>query len=93
MAGQLPGIESARRRRCHGTTYGPLSCPPVESTRRPFYCLYSTTLEFNSPPWETDSGENSSLDAAAMAAKERLDQKLLKPKRKCPSKEQYRFEN
>ncbi|KAJ6850422.1 putative E3 ubiquitin-protein ligase ATL44 [Iris pallida] len=78
MAGLLPGVESARRRRmCLSGTFDPQS----GSRRSSSFCLYATGLE---PPLSLSSlrvglkngSHGRELGSVAREAKERLDEKL-----------------
>ncbi|KAI3446822.1 hypothetical protein Pfo_003487 [Paulownia fortunei] len=95
MAGMLPGVESARRRRFHNTnlSYGSELSPTTSgsSTRRSSFCLYATSHEFISnssmcigeeqrnPISQQASCDESRLGAAAREAKKRLDERLQPP--------------
>ncbi|CAN8270806.1 unnamed protein product [Cochlearia groenlandica] len=90
MAGMLPGVECARRRRFHG------GAPPIEFsntasvvagqvwTRRPSFTLYTANNEshqayisFSERNVKSKSYyEDEKLDGAAKEAKERLDKRL-----------------
>lgn len=100
MAGMLPGVESARRRRFHQS--GGFSDSP-NSTRRSSFCLYSSKHE--SPLSSASSSSSSSLQisrlyqsrvderlgGAAKEAKERLDERLKKsPNQRQNSKEKLK---
>ncbi|OEL38461.1 hypothetical protein BAE44_0000521 [Dichanthelium oligosanthes] len=87
MAGMLPGVECARRRRLRqgGSSSGAAEAPC--GTRRPSFCLYAgghdhAHLGSSSASKETRSSACKemarawTLDSNAREAKERLDQKL-----------------
>ncbi|XP_054807247.1 probable E3 ubiquitin-protein ligase RHY1A [Prosopis cineraria] len=90
MAGMLPGVESARRRRFHQT--GPSSdCPHF--TRRPSLCLYSSNhefLHFSSSLQQRNvlyqARTDEKLAGAAGEAKERLDERLRSAQKKSLNK-------
>ncbi|KAL6012054.1 hypothetical protein ACLOJK_002529 [Asimina triloba] len=97
MAGMLPGVECARRRRIHQGS----SNDPQSGTRRSSFCLYTTSHEshLNSNPNSMlmymfakinqlirssatqSSSQNEKLGDVAREAKERLDERL-KPQKK-----------
>ncbi|EPS73396.1 hypothetical protein M569_01360, partial [Genlisea aurea] len=83
MAGSLPGVEAARRRRIHSTNLFSPGTTAGASTRRPSFCLYATSHDFHSiSSSRTPMGchsrlcDESLLNDAAREAKRRLDQKL-----------------
>ncbi|KAL8037421.1 hypothetical protein ABFX02_11G038500 [Erythranthe guttata] len=89
MAGMLPGVESARRRRFHRSCLdnsgGDGGYGGGRSTRRSSFCLYVSNcseLIVGSPSsMERNSirkgvFDDAKLDAAASEAKKRLDHKL-----------------
>ncbi|PIN08649.1 hypothetical protein CDL12_18777 [Handroanthus impetiginosus] len=85
MAGMLPGVEAARRRRFHISNPTELSpSTPGSFTRRSSFCLYAGNHEFqlNSSmprnPIISQQGLNdeSRLGATAREAKKRLDERL-----------------
>ncbi|KAL7093393.1 hypothetical protein ACP275_11G038500 [Erythranthe tilingii] len=91
MAGMLPGVESARRRRFHNssnlTSHEPSST--TYSTWRSYTTTTTTTHHFHSNSSTTRSSlirqqglyddDDSRLSAAAIQAKKRLDQRLQLP--------------
>ncbi|XP_011078577.1 probable E3 ubiquitin-protein ligase RHY1A [Sesamum indicum] len=90
MAGMLPGVEAARRRRFHKSnliSYGSDLSPNTSAatfTRRSSFCLYAPTHDFhsNSNSLRNPGGslqqvcDESRLGAAAREAKKRLDERL-----------------
>lgn len=79
MAGMLPGVEAARRRRFH-KNYG----SETSTARRPSLSLYATTHDFlqnsslqqRNPISNKELYDESRLDTAAREAKKRLDERL-----------------
>ncbi|KAG8367517.1 hypothetical protein BUALT_Bualt16G0080100 [Buddleja alternifolia] len=79
MAGMLPGVEAARRRRCNLNTNIDGS-----SIRRPSLCLYASNHDFQITstssmqrnPINQTCYEDEKLEAVAREAKKRLDHKL-----------------
>ena len=65
MAGMLPGVESARRRRCHGTSAGWADSQSSSifessnSSRRSSLCLYSTNHSSHFNLLQVPNGLNS----------------------------------
>ncbi|XP_052180649.1 uncharacterized protein LOC127793909 isoform X2 [Diospyros lotus] len=89
MAGMLPGVECARRRRFHpsGECSDLSSSPALGSSRRSSFCLYVSSHEsvlgesFSlrssvKNQANTDDCEDGKLGGAAREAKERLDGRL-----------------
>ncbi|KAL2228785.1 UNVERIFIED_CONTAM: hypothetical protein Sindi_1858200 [Sesamum indicum] len=85
MAGMLPGVEAARRRRFHHSN--PIDgAGAATSTTRSSFCLYATNYShqlniYPSSSTERKTGEeveceDEKLDATAREAKWRLDQRL-----------------
>ena len=83
MAGMLPGVECARRRRLRQGGSAEAPC----GTRRPSFCLYANGhdhahLGSSGPKRSSVCKETThawtTLDSNAREAKERLDQKLEK---------------
>ncbi|KAL5698424.1 hypothetical protein ACHQM5_029461 [Ranunculus cassubicifolius] len=82
MAGMLPGVECARRRRCHqGGWMDSQSLISQGRTRR--FCLYSSNHDTHLSsysPQQRNAGNQSlqedTLDGAARVAKQRLDERL-----------------
>ncbi|KAH6794354.1 hypothetical protein C2S52_004831 [Perilla frutescens var. hirtella] len=81
MAGMLPGVEAARRRRFHKNCRSEIS--PTSSARRPSLSLNTTTHEFllnsslqRNPINHKELYDESRLDTAAREAKKRLDERL-----------------
>lgn len=78
MAGMLPGVEAARRRRTHMSSADGGATTSTTS-RRPSFCLYATkNQEFNfnsrtSVERSTVSCDEEMLDEAARESKRRLD--------------------
>ncbi|KAE9608279.1 hypothetical protein Lal_00003475 [Lupinus albus] len=99
MAGMLPGVESARRRRFHnsGLCLDSPSLSPHNSSRRPSFCLYAKNYDSLLPSFsslilntqqrrmfnQTHPDEN--IVGAAKEAKQRLDEKF-KQQRKLENK-------
>ncbi|XP_023005584.1 uncharacterized protein LOC111498516 isoform X2 [Cucurbita maxima] len=88
MAGMLPGVECARRRRLHQTKACSDS-PPIAATRtltrKSILCLYTSnheTLLASNPSLQgsllVEAQENDNLDGIAREAKRRLDERLRK---------------
>ncbi|KAF5176641.1 E3 ubiquitin-protein ligase [Thalictrum thalictroides] len=83
MAGMLPGVECARRRRCHQGGWMEQSQSFVGHGRTRRFCLYTSNHEsqLNSKSLLERSAANQSfqgdkLEGAAREAKERLDERL-----------------
>ncbi|XP_010265712.1 PREDICTED: probable E3 ubiquitin-protein ligase RHY1A [Nelumbo nucifera] len=85
MAGMLPGVECARRRRFHqgGSWAESQGIAGNTRTRRPSFCLYTSSHETHlvsiSSKQITKSNQNlldEKLDGVAREAKERLDERL-----------------
>ncbi|KAL9265476.1 putative E3 ubiquitin-protein ligase RHY1A [Drosera capensis] len=90
MAGSLPGVETARRRRIHQSSGGAgIGVVGYGYTRRPAFCLYTTNHETHfisaSSFAERSAGSRASLDEklepVAREAKERLDERLRTPRK------------
>ncbi|XP_074281228.1 uncharacterized protein LOC141606112 [Silene latifolia] len=87
MAGMLPGVESARRRRCHQTstpTIGAVVSSP--SSRRSSFSLFFPTSSASSLTQQRSRGQHQvdeKLGQVARQAKERLDERL-RAQRKSP---------
>ncbi|KDP30179.1 hypothetical protein JCGZ_16961 [Jatropha curcas] len=91
MAGMLPGVECARRRRFHqscDTSWAAVS----SSTRRSSFCLYTSNHESSQTSISSSLGsitkeayEAEKLGEVARQAKERLDERL-RNQRKSSSK-------
>ncbi|CAK9329696.1 unnamed protein product [Citrullus colocynthis] len=85
MAGMLPGVECARRRRCHQNKVWSDS-PPIAAqalTRRSVLCLYTSnheTLLASNPSLQRslliEAEEDDKLEGIAREAKRRLDERL-----------------
>ncbi|KAE9608270.1 hypothetical protein Lal_00003700 [Lupinus albus] len=101
MAGMLPGVESARRRRFHnsGLCLDSPSLSPHNSSRRSSFCLYAKNHESLLPSLilntqqrnmfnQTHPDEN--IVGAAKEAKQRLDEKF-KHQRKLENKRQNTY--
>ncbi|OIV97262.1 hypothetical protein TanjilG_10796 [Lupinus angustifolius] len=99
MAGMLPGVESARRRRFHhsGGCLDSPSLSPHNSTRRSSFCLYAKNNESLLPSFsslqrsmfnQTPPDEN--IVGAAREAKQRLDEKF-KQQKKSENKRQNTY--
>ncbi|CAA2960135.1 probable E3 ubiquitin- ligase RHY1A [Olea europaea subsp. europaea] len=79
MAGMLPGVESARRRRFHSDSPNPSG---YNFTRRSSFCLYTSNhenLHSSSSSMRIPIGQaycDEKLGAVAREAKKRLDEKL-----------------
>ncbi|KAF3643971.1 putative homeobox protein knotted-1-like 3 [Capsicum annuum] len=85
MAGMLPGVECARRRRFHQSSgcIDSSSTSSFSSTRRSSFCLYTSNHEY---PLNSSSSkqrgaisqvyQDEKLDEAAREAKQRLDERL-----------------
>ncbi|XP_022946687.1 probable E3 ubiquitin-protein ligase RHY1A [Cucurbita moschata] len=88
MAGMLPGVECARRRRFHQSITSsdtPSTAAKLGSTRRPSFCLYTSNRDFHITSSSSCSQQRSSshqayqnekLGEIAREAKERLDERL-----------------
>ncbi|KAA0050039.1 putative E3 ubiquitin-protein ligase RHY1A [Cucumis melo var. makuwa] len=91
MAGMLPGVECARRRRCHQNKIWSDS-PQVDAqvlTRRSVLCLYTSNHEallVSNPSMQRrllmEAGGEDELDGIAREAKRRLDERLWRTQRK-----------
>lgn len=100
MAGMLPGVESARRRRCHGTSAAwadSQSSSFIESSnssRRSSLCLYSSNHSLQSNllqkrmvnKSQQQEEQDEKLGGEAREAKERLDERLRSQYRKLEPK-------
>uniref|UniRef100_A0A2P2KQF1 RING finger protein 165-like isoform X2 n=1 Tax=Rhizophora mucronata TaxID=61149 RepID=A0A2P2KQF1_RHIMU len=82
MAGMLPGVECARRRRLHLSGDSPAAATHGW-TRRPSFCLYTSNHESHHAAASslqrivlTEAHEDGKLGAKAREAKERLDERL-----------------
>ncbi|XP_022143236.1 E3 ubiquitin-protein ligase EL5 [Momordica charantia] len=86
MAGMLPGVECARRRRFHQSitsSDSPSTAAKLGSTRRPSFCLYTSNRDFHltssstqQRSWSNQAFQNDKLGEIAREAKERLDERL-----------------
>ncbi|KAL0340388.1 UNVERIFIED_CONTAM: hypothetical protein Sradi_4555600 [Sesamum radiatum] len=91
MAGMLPGVQAARRRRFQqksNVSHGPdnhfspaMSGYGGTTTRRPPFCLYAANHEFRlcsnlRNPTSQVAWDESRLGAEAREAKKRLDERL-----------------
>ncbi|XP_047338436.1 probable E3 ubiquitin-protein ligase RHY1A isoform X2 [Impatiens glandulifera] len=82
MAGMLPGVESARRRRFHqtGGGFSDSTIGTVGSTRRSSFCLYSSNFaSHNSFALRNTTNQIyqvEELGGVARVAKDRLDERL-----------------
>ncbi|WCJ30072.1 RING/U-box superfamily protein [Euphorbia peplus] len=91
MAGMLPGVECARRRRFHLSSDNSANAAVSGgSSRRTSFCLYTSNHEISHTSSSVSSlrivkkeyNENEKLEAPARQAKERLDQRLKTQQRK-----------
>ncbi|KAL3824563.1 hypothetical protein ACJIZ3_020592 [Penstemon smallii] len=98
MAGMLPGVEAARRRRFHQSNmnYG---SELSSSTRRSSFCLYasgfdyhlsSTSNSMRNPISQQAMYDESRLGTAAREAKRRLDERLWRSETKRSTSSQPR---
>ncbi|KAK1269992.1 hypothetical protein QJS04_geneDACA005342 [Acorus gramineus] len=85
MAGMLPGVECARRRRFHqGGSADPLAGVGICRTRRSSFCLYTSnydTIHVTSNTQRntlSQSLHDGQLEDVAREAKERLDERIKK---------------
>ncbi|KAH0649827.1 hypothetical protein KY284_029739 [Solanum tuberosum] len=85
MAGMLPGVECARRRRFHQSSgcIASSNTTGFSSTRRSSFCLYTSNHEhpFNSSSSKqrgatSQAYQDEKLGEAAREAKQRLDDRL-----------------
>ncbi|TKY73056.1 putative RING finger protein P32A8.03c [Spatholobus suberectus] len=78
MAGMLPGVECARRRRLHrGLDSNSTSSASHASTRRSSFCLYASNHESRlSSSSSTLTHPDENMGGAAKEAKQRLDDKF-----------------
>ncbi|KAL0552704.1 hypothetical protein IC582_011825 [Cucumis melo] len=87
MAGMLPGVECARRRRFHhsiNSSDSPSTAAKSGSTRRPSFCLYTSNRDFHlisssssqQRSLTNKAHQNEKLGEIAREAKERLDERL-----------------
>ncbi|XP_021990224.1 probable E3 ubiquitin-protein ligase RHY1A isoform X1 [Helianthus annuus] len=78
MAGTIPGVESARRRRFHGGSDSSFTINlGYRSTRsRDFYNTHLTTTSFLQTCMINNSDQDGKLGCVARKAKERLDERL-----------------
>ncbi|OAY46961.1 probable E3 ubiquitin-protein ligase RHY1A [Manihot esculenta] len=96
MAGMLPGVECARRRRFHqssGDSTG--GAAAFSSTRRPSFCLYTSNHETSHSSISSlkkqrsisnQAYEDEKLGGLARQAKERLDERLRTQKKSAPNR-------
>ncbi|KAL5839883.1 hypothetical protein ACOSQ4_012491 [Xanthoceras sorbifolium] len=82
MAGMLPGVECARRRRFHQSGDSPSMASHVW-TRRPSFCLYTSNHESHHTSISSlrnilnqQASQDEKLGGLAREAKERLDERL-----------------
>ncbi|KAK9141795.1 hypothetical protein Syun_011195 [Stephania yunnanensis] len=93
MAGMLPGVECARRRRCHqggGATESSQSLSGHGRTRRPSFCLYTSNFDTHvntSPSLSRNQSlyQEEKLVGVAREAKERLDERLRNQRKSTES--------
>ncbi|XP_058727583.1 probable E3 ubiquitin-protein ligase RHY1A isoform X2 [Vicia villosa] len=74
MAGMLPGVESARRRRVHKAGVEP------SNNRRSSFCLYSSNSESRLSSSSSMTQQDENMVGAAREAKQRLDDKFRSPR-------------
>lgn len=94
MAGMLPGVEAARRRRIHQKSnqcYGSKPSPAAfgyGGTRRSSFCLYVSSHDFHlcSSTRRHTVCDESKLGAEAREAKKRLDERLWRSESSCCSR-------
>ncbi|XP_068652450.1 probable E3 ubiquitin-protein ligase RHY1A [Aristolochia californica] len=93
MAGMLPGVECARRRRFHqGGSMDTMSGVAKSCTRRSSFCLYASNheahLSANSLQRSVSSQElhTQKLGYAAREARERLDERLRSQRKPQPTR-------
>ncbi|KAL6221349.1 hypothetical protein ACLB2K_009100 [Fragaria x ananassa] len=94
MAGMLPGVECARRRRVHQSSESPNPANTNGCTRRSSFCLYASNNETHQT--STFSLQRSKLNQAsymdeklgveARVAKERLDERLRTQRKTQPNR-------
>ncbi|XVE71570.1 hypothetical protein DITRI_Ditri10aG0161800 [Diplodiscus trichospermus] len=96
MAGMLPGVECARRRRFHqsGSGSDSSSVAVIGLTRRSSFCLYTSSHETHhssvSSQQRSVSGQayqDQKLGGAAREAKERLDERLRSQRKPEPKRQ------
>ncbi|PON35938.1 43kDa postsynaptic protein [Parasponia andersonii] len=99
MAGMLPGVECARRRRFHqsGGSSDSLGAPPFGRTRRSSFCLYTSNHETNhtsaslmkqrSISSSQMYQDDQKLGLVAREAKERLDESNFRSFRQNKSRD------
>uniref|UniRef100_A0A7C8YFX6 RING-type E3 ubiquitin transferase n=1 Tax=Opuntia streptacantha TaxID=393608 RepID=A0A7C8YFX6_OPUST len=76
MAGMLPGVETARKRRIHHTNHGAIfGSPPSYTPSRQYFSMPHPSLE-------NEGVEDEKLGQTAREAKERLHQRLSRPQAK-----------
>ncbi|GMH18987.1 hypothetical protein Nepgr_020828 [Nepenthes gracilis] len=83
MAGTLPGVESARRRRIHQSSSRSAIGTGHGYTRRPTFCLFTSNHDSHNLPVTylqrsglSRASQDEELGELAREAKERLDEKL-----------------
>ncbi|XP_061950753.1 probable E3 ubiquitin-protein ligase RHY1A isoform X2 [Populus nigra] len=90
MAGMLPGVECARRRRFHQSGDS-LGAPAHGGSRKPSFCLYTSSHESyhgsvsslqKQRSASSQAYEDEKLGGVARQAKERLDERLRLQKKK-----------
>ncbi|GMJ15639.1 hypothetical protein HRI_005233100 [Hibiscus trionum] len=88
MAGMLAGVECARRRRLHQS--GGSSDSAFAFTRRPSFCLYTTSHETQVFSQRkrilVEACEDQKLGEVAREAKERLDERLRSQRKSEPKR-------
>ncbi|KAK9102105.1 hypothetical protein Sjap_019359 [Stephania japonica] len=96
MAGMLPGVECARRRRCHqgGGATESQSLSGHGRTRRPSFCLYTSNFDAHvntSPSLSRNQSlfQEEKLVGVAREAKERLDERLRNQRKSTETKKQH----
>ncbi|KAK6248280.1 hypothetical protein QUC31_019845 [Theobroma cacao] len=96
MAGMLPGVECARRRRFHqsgGASDSP-STVPIGWTRRSSFCLYTSNHETHHSSVSSQqrsilnqANQDEKLGEVAREAKERLDERLRSQRKSEPKRQ------
>ncbi|GMJ07252.1 hypothetical protein HRI_004394400 [Hibiscus trionum] len=92
MAGMLPGVECARRRRIrpNGGLSGSSTSAAVGSTRKSALCLYATANESHFGLQKqrsiVEACEDEKLGGTARKAKKRLDEKLRSQRTSPPKR-------
>lgn len=99
MAGMLPGVECARRRRFHqsggGSSDSPSVAPGIGLSRRSSFCLYTSnhdshhtsSVSSQQRSISVQAYQDQKLGGVAREAKERLDERLRSQRKSEPKRQ------